>query len=240
MAIEQLRTTEKNNSAGRTSVPHVSTMDHYHKKAHFWGRLTLWAAIILTLSLPIYLSFILGHHPGWNVILTGFTAYAGVVVAIWFLEPIMYFPILGVSGTYIGFLSGNIGNMCLPSAAAAQNAIGADPGTQKGEISATLGIGAASLVNKLFLIPIILGGSAVIALIPENIQQIFPLILPAIFGAVLSQFAIKKPLFGVVALIIGIIVNIVPLVAYLKSLTSVIATVIICLLIEKKSNVKQL
>src|SRR5699024_2378314 len=121
------------------------------------------------LFLPVYLSYGLGYHPGWNVILTAFTAYAGVVAVVWFLEPIMYFPILGVSGTYISFLSGNIGNMCLPSAAAAQHAIGAQPGTKKGEITATLGIGAASLVNKLFLVPIILGGSVLISMIPENI-----------------------------------------------------------------------
>lgn len=215
------------------------TMETYHHKAHFWGRLTLWAVILLTLVLPIYLSYVLGYHPGWKVILTAFTAYAGVVAVVWFLEPIMYFPILGVSGTYISFLTGNIGNMCLPSAAAAQHAIGAEPGTDKGEITATLGIGAASLVNKLFLIPIILGGSVLISMIPENIQEIFPLILPAIFGAVLAQFAVKKPLFGVVALAIGLIVNLTPLPAYLKSLVCIIATIIICLQIEKYTGAKQ-
>ncbi|MCQ6277613.1 small-conductance mechanosensitive channel, partial [Bacillus sp. V3B] len=120
-------------------------MEQFHIKSHFWGRLTVWAAIILSVSLPIVLSFVLGYHPGWNVILSGFLAYAGIIAVVWVLEPIMYYPILGVSGTYISFLTGNIGNMCLPSAAAAQNAIGAQPGTEKGEITATLAIGAASL-----------------------------------------------------------------------------------------------
>ncbi|UOQ94650.1 small-conductance mechanosensitive channel [Halobacillus shinanisalinarum] len=214
-------------------------MDKFHGKAHFWGRLTLWAAIILTLSLPVYLSFVLGYHPGWTIILAGFVAYAGIVAVVWVLEPIMYFPVLGVSGTYISFLTGNIGNMCLPSAAAAQNAIGAEPGTKKGEITATLGIGAASLVNKVFLIPIILGGSVLISAIPENIQQIFPLVLPAIFGGVLAQFAIKKPIYGVIALLIGLIINMTALVVYLKMLLCIVLTIGICLLLEKRNDAKQ-
>ncbi len=223
---------------GYSRSSHDLAMEKFHNKAHFWGRFTLWSAIILTLLVPVYLSFILGYHPGWNIILTAFIVYAGIVAVVWILEPMMYFPILGVSGTYISFLTGNVGNMCLPSAAAAQNAIGAEPGTKKGEITATLGIGAASLVNKMFLIPIILGGSVLISVIPENIQQIFPLILPAIFGGVLAQFAIKKPIYGVIALTIGLIVNLTPLVVYIKMLLCLVLTVTICILIEKKKEAK--
>ncbi|MFC3040744.1 small-conductance mechanosensitive channel [Virgibacillus xinjiangensis] len=209
------------------------SMDAYHEKAHFWGRLTLWSVIGLTLLLPLYLSFGLGLHPGWNVILSAFAAYAGVIAVVWVLEPVMYFPILGVSGTYISFLTGNIGNMCLPAAAAAQHAVGAEPGTKKGELTATLGIGAASLVNKVILIPIILAGSVVISIIPESIQSVFPLILPAIFGAVLAQFALKKPSYGVIALVVGLIINLTALPIYLKSLFCIVLTVFICLRLEK-------
>lgn len=129
--------------------------------------------------------------------------------------------------------------MCMPSAAAAQYAIGAEPGTKKGEIAATLGIGAASLVNKAFLIPTILGGSVLISYIPEHIQEVFPLILPAIFGGVLAQFAVKKPIYGVVALAIGLIVNLTPLVIYLKSLVAIVGTVVICIYLEKRNEAKQ-
>ncbi len=221
-----------------TSTQEIA-MEQFHGKAHFWGRLTLWSAIILTLSLPVILSFVLGYHPGWSAILAGFIAYASIVAAVWFLEPIMYFPVLGVSGTYISFLTGNIGNMCLPSAAAAQHAIGAEPGTRKGEITATLGIGAASIVNKLFLIPIILGGSVLISTIPENIQRIFPLVLPAIFGGVLAQFAMKKPIYGVIALVVGLLVNMTSLVVYLKMLLCIMITIMICVWIEKRNVAKK-
>lgn len=228
----------KNPVVSSPKMSQHSAMEQFHNQSHYWGRLTIWAAVILCLALPISLSFVLGHHPGWNVIIAGILAYAGVAAVLWFLEPLMYYPILGVSGTYLGFLTGNIGNMCMPSAAAAQNAIGAEPGTEKGEITATLAIGAASLVNKLFLIPMILGGAVLVARIPEHIQQIFPLILPAIFGGVLAQFAIKKPIFGVVALVIGFLINLTALPIYFKMLICILLTIGVCLLLEKRSEEK--
>lgn len=79
----------------------------------------------------MYLSFVLGFHPGWATILSGFSAYAAVVAVVWVIEPISYYPVLGISGTYLAFLTGNIGNMCLPSASIAQSVVGAEPGTKK-------------------------------------------------------------------------------------------------------------
>ncbi|WP_231514824.1 small-conductance mechanosensitive channel [Oceanobacillus salinisoli] len=222
-----------------TNISSNSPMEQFHAKSHFWGRLTIWPVILLSISLPLILSFVLGYHPGWNVVLSGFFAYASIVAVVWVLEPLMYYPILGASGTYIGFLTGNIGNMCLPSAAAAQNAIGAQPGTEKGEITATLAIGAASIVNKVLLIPMILGGAILVANIPEHIQQVFPLILPAIFGGVLAQFAIKKPIYGVIALVIGFIINLTALAVYIKMLLCIVLTIGICLLLEQRNGKAQ-
>ncbi|WP_085991101.1 small-conductance mechanosensitive channel [Oceanobacillus senegalensis] len=229
METEQL---QGMNTSNRTKEGSMS-MDVFHEKAHFWGRLTIWAVIILSLFLPAYLSYVLGYHPGWTVILNGLAAYAGLIAVVWVMEPIMYFPMLGVSGTYISFLTGNISNMCLPSAAAAQNAVGAEPGTKKGELTATLGIGAASLVNKLILIPIIIGGSFILSNIPEKLEAIFPLVLPAIFGAVLAQFAVKKPIYGVIGLTVGLFINLTALPIYMKSLSCIAITVSICILLEK-------
>lgn len=215
------------------------SMTDYHSKIHFWGRTTIWIALILSLFLPLYLSYGLGFHPGWQIILSGFAAYAGLVAVAWVMEPVMYFPILGVSGTYISFLTGNISNLVLPSAAAAQNAIGAEPGTEKGELTATLAIGAASIVNKLILIPIIIFGSFIIANLPESVENVFPLILPAIFGAVLAQFAIKKPIYGLIGLSLGLIISLIALPLFLKSLTCIVLTVLICLQLEKMKDKKQ-
>lgn len=209
-------------------------MSLFHQRSHFWGRVTIWTVILLTISLPFTLSFYLGYHPGWQPILTGFFAYASVIGVIWFVEPISYYPTLGVSGTYMAFLTGNIANMCLPSAAAAQNAIGTDLGSKKGEITAALAIGAASIVNLVFLILIILGGSYVLSIIPESVKSVFPYIVPSIFGGIFAQFALKKPLYGGIAISIALLLYLLSIPTLIKGLLCIICTVSIVLVIEKK------
>ncbi|OMP66304.1 small-conductance mechanosensitive channel [Domibacillus epiphyticus] len=215
------------------ALPQGLSMDEFHEKSHFWGRLTMSMVIILSLLLPLYLSFVSGYHPGWQPIITAFVAYAAMVGYTWVIEPISYYPTLGVSGTYLSFLTGNISTMCLPAAAAAQNVIGAEPGTKKGEITASLAMGAASLVNIFILSIIIAFGSFLISLIPPSFQTSFQFIVPAIFGGVLAQFAFHKPINGIVALAVGIIINILPIVSFAKGIICIVITVVICIYLEK-------
>ena len=178
------------------------------------------------------------YHPGFSLIINSFLAYAAVVAIVWFLEPIMYFPVLGVSGTYVAFFTGNISNMCLPAVASCQEAVGVEPGTDKGEIVGTLGISAASLVNKLILIPVILAGLWLLTVIPESVQEVFPYVLPAIFGAVLAQFAGKFPIYGVLALVIGILVNMAPIPLFTKNVLCIVILVGIMLAAGKLKSKK--
>lgn len=209
------------------------SMEAFHEKSHLWGRLTMWTVIILTVMLPLYLSFVSGFHPGWKPIIAGFVAYAAMVGYAWVIEPISYYPTLGVSGTYLAFLTGNISSMCLPAAATAQNALGAEPGTKKGEITATLAIAAASLVNIVITSIIIFFGSYLISIIPESVQATFQFVVPAIFGGVMTQFAMKKPLYGLIAIGLGILINLLPILPFFKGIVCIILTVAVCLYLEK-------
>lgn len=209
------------------------SFDGFHAKSHFWGRLSLWTVILLTLSLPLYLSFGLGYHPGWAPIFSGFLAYGSIIAAVWIIEPISYYPVLGVSGTYLAFLNGNIGSMCLPAASIAQNVTGAKPGTKKGELTATLAISGAAIVNVVFLLFVVLGGSYFLSLMPESVTDTFRFVLPAIFGGVIAQFAIQKPLWGVIGIAFGLFVNLGPVPSSLKTFLCILGTVIVCLLLDR-------
>ena len=213
-------------------------MNEFRAASHRWGRITIGLGILITLAMPLYISFVMGYHPGFSLIINSFLAYAAVVAIVWFLEPIMYFPVLGVSGTYVAFFTGNISNMCLPAVASCQEAVGVEPGTDKGEIVGTLGISAASLVNKLILIPVILAGLWLLTVIPESVQEVFPYVLPAIFGAVLAQFAGKYPIYGVLALIIGILVNMAPIPLFTKNVLCIVLLVCIMLAAGKLKSKK--
>lgn len=212
------------------------SFEGFHAKSHFWGRLSLWSVILLTLALPLYLSFGLGYHPGWTPILSGFLAYASIIAAVWVIEPISYYPVLGVSGTYLAFLNGNIGSMCLPAASIAQSVTGAKPGTKKGELTATLAISGAAIVNIVFLLLVVLGGSYFISIMPESITNTFKFVLPSIFGGVIAQFALQKPSWGIVGIAFGLFVNLGPVPASLKTFLCILGTVIVCLLLDRLKN----
>ena len=234
MALTDTAFTEKNEASASSAG-----LEDYYNQIHFWGRLTIWLVIVLSILLPLYLSFVLGYHPGWGPIITAYLAFAALMGLAWAMEPVLYYPTLGVSGTYLAFLTGNISNMCLPSAAAAQNSIGAEPGTKKGEITATLGIGAASIVNIAILIPIIFAGSYLLSILPESAQSMLQYILPAIFGGILGQFSIKKPVYAVVGLGVALSIILLPVGPLNNIFVSILLTVIICFLLEKKRTARK-
>ncbi|MGO4886620.1 small-conductance mechanosensitive channel [Anaerobacillus sp. MEB173] len=213
-------------------------IEMFHDKAHFWGRLTLFVLIAMCLVVPLYMSFVVGAHPGWNVILVGLIGYASFIGIMWILEPITYYPTLGIGGTYLAFLTGNIANMCLPCSAAAQKAIGAETGSRKAEIAGVLGIAVASLVNITIMVLIILLGTAIVNALPEAIHNAFNFILPAIFGAVLGQFAYKTPKYGIVALGIGMLVLFSPIFNLIKIALTVALTITVIYFMEKQKDKK--
>ena len=74
----------------------------------------------LTAFLPvIWLCTTYNCWPPVSTILTAWGMVAASFGAFYFVEPISYYAALGMTGTYLSFLSGNIGNMRVPCAALA-------------------------------------------------------------------------------------------------------------------------
>ncbi|MFQ8433077.1 hypothetical protein [Amaricoccus sp. W119] len=163
--------------------------NNFIPRAHRIGRATLLVAMILCVFPALYLSFVLGAFPGTGAILTGFLAIVAFVGIMWVVEPISYFPVLGVCGTYMSFLSGNIGNMRMPVVVSCQNAIGAEAGSRKAEVAAVIGIAVSVIVNLVFLIALVLIGKALIDVLPAPVAQaVKDYTLPALYGAVMVMF----------------------------------------------------
>lgn len=163
--------------------------NNFIPRAHRIGRATLLVAMILCVFPALYLSFVLGAFPGTGAILTGFLAIVAFVSIMWVVEPISYFPVLGVCGTYMSFLSGNIGNMRMPVVVSCQNAIGAEAGSRKAEVAAVIGIAVSVIVNLVFLIALVLIGKALIDVLPAPVAQaVKDYTLPALYGAVMVMF----------------------------------------------------
>lgn len=170
----------------------------------FWGMRTLLAAFVVNMLPPLYLSIKYNVFPPVGYIMAGFALIFSYSGPLWFVEPLAYFPILGVPGTYMAFLSGNISNMRLPCSALAQEAAGVEEGTQEGSILSTLGIGASILVNIAVLTAGVILGVELVERFPPIILEAFQYILPAIFGAVFGGFVIRDFKIGAIALVLAI------------------------------------
>ena len=167
-----------------------------------YGSLTNLLAIPLCFIPAIYLWLVKGAFPGWNNILTGWVYVASMFAIYSVVEPICYFPILGLPGTYMSFLSGNIGNMRVPCAVVAQESLGVEPGTKKAELIATLGIAGSIFTNTIMVTIAAIGGAALMSIFPPVVLTAFKYVSSAIFGALFAMFASKNLKYGAFALVV--------------------------------------
>lgn len=207
-----------------------------------WGRITNWTALVLCFSPALVLAVGFGLMPPFSAILSGFLAITSAVGVIWFVEPISYFPIVGVAGTYLAFISGNISNLRIPCAMIAQKAAGVEPGTDRGSIVATLGMAVSIIVNVIILAAGIFAGAQVLQQLPAFVINALQLLLPALFGAIFVQFAMSKlklaPIVLALCLLlaIGVRKGIVP--GFASTLIAVFASIAIAIFFYKKNIIK--
>lgn len=172
-----------------------------------WGKITMSFAILLCFGPAIVISFIYGYMPPISAIIAGTISQISVSGAFYIVEPISYFPILGIPGTYLTFLSGNTSNMRVPCATIAQEAANVELGSEKGSVISTIGISVSIIVNIIILTLGAIGGNAIINILPDEFQNALNFLLPALYGAVFGQFAINRPKLAVVAIIIAFGMN---------------------------------
>lgn len=166
------------------------------------GRTTMLLGMVATLAPALLMTFYFGYNPGISAIIAGAICQISVSGAFWFSEPISYYPIVGRAGLYMTFLSGNTVNVRIPAAISAQQASGHLPGTNKGSIMGTVGMGVSVQVCAILLTISIIAGETLLAKVPASFMTVLSLIIPALFGGIFTQFAIKSPKTGAFALIV--------------------------------------
>lgn len=132
----------------------------------------------------------------WGLVALSFGAF-------YIVEPVSYYAALGMSGTYLSFMSGNIGNMRVPCAAIALDVTESETGTMQAEIVSTMAICGSIITNLAFTTLAAVVGTAVVAVLPEFITSALTNYAgAAIFGGTFGNFAIKYPKIALVALLI--------------------------------------
>ncbi|MBU5310855.1 hypothetical protein KQI38_02330 [Tissierella carlieri] len=164
------------------------------------GKWTLLLAVAFCFLPAIYLWIRYGALPPVKSIITGWFLIASIYGSYYFIEPISFFPVLGMAGTYMSFLAGNIGNMRVPCAAVAQEALKVEPGSKKAELVATLGIAGSIITNIVIVTIAAIAGNGLMQLFPPVVVKAFEFVLPAIFGSMFAMFAVKYPKYGAFAI----------------------------------------
>ena len=172
-----------------------------------WGKITMLLGILTCFLPALVISFVYGHMPPVSAIIAGTISQISVSGAFYIVEPISYFPILGIPGTYLTFLSGNTSNMRIPCSSVAQEAAGVQLGTEKGSIISTIGIAMSILINIAILTVGAVAGSAILSILPEGVKSALNFLLPALYGAVFGQFAVSRPKLAAVAVVIAFGMN---------------------------------
>lgn len=179
--------------------------DQYIPSINKHGKILGWIAILVIFLPVLIVTFYFGVIPDKDPFIVAVTAQLSINAIWWIIEPISFYPILGIPGTYLSFLSGNISNLRIPCAAAAQKAAGVKAGSDESTIIATIGVCASIFVNVIFLVIAVVLGSKVISSLPDSVVSSLNFLLPALFGAVFAQFAIDDKKTGLIAMILAII-----------------------------------
>ena len=183
----------------------------FNDKVHIAGRITVILALLGFVSVPIGLS-ILYHTP----IEYGTVMKNGVPIFLIFgisavCENLTYAPLIGSGALYMACVTGNVGNMKIPSAINAMKLSDCQPGTPKADVHALLAVAVSSFVTTIIVFLGMLFLAPIFAPIYNNefLKPAFENLLPALFGALLFPF-IKK-CFKQAVISVGIPIITVPL-----------------------------
>lgn len=203
-----------------------------------YGRLINLLAVALSFIPPLVLLLKYKVFPGSENILSGWVLIASIYAIYAVVEPISYYAILGLPGTYMSFLAGNIGNMRVPCSAIAQEAVGTTPGTKKAELVSTLGISGSIITNMIIVSVAAFGGAALMQVFPPVVLEAFTYVSPAIFGAIFALYASKAYHYGIFSLIlVGIMILVIKVLpTYVMIPISVFGTVSFAFLLYNRQS----
>lgn len=169
------------------------------------GRIGLLVTAAATFLPPLYLWLVEGIVPTGSIILGDLVTIASIFGVLYVIEPLSYYPVLGTAGTYLSYLSGNVGNVRIPALISAQKTLGVQPNTEKGEIISICAIIGSILTNTVMMILAAVIGQALLAVLPPFVTESFNLVLPAICGSVMANYIKSNKKEIVIALVIGLL-----------------------------------
>ena len=175
--------------------------DEFNNGLHRLGRIMLILATILLVSVPFVIGVINGVSPDLAGFLAGFANVGIVYIPVAIVEFLVYAPMLGVGGSYLSFLTGNVTNMKIPCAMNARDISKTEVGTPENEIVSTISVATSAIVTTLV---IVVGVILIVPLQPvlaaPVLQPAFDNVVAALFGALALKYFSKSPQIALIPL----------------------------------------
>ena len=175
--------------------------DEFNNGLHRLGRIMLILATILLVSVPFVIGAINGVSPDLAGFLAGFANVGIVYIPVAIVEFLVYAPMLGVGGSYLSFLTGNVTNMKIPCAMNARDISKTEVGTPENEIVSTISVATSAIVTTLV---IVVGVILIVPLQPvlaaPVLQPAFDNVVAALFGALALKYFSKSPQIALIPL----------------------------------------
>ena len=162
----------------------MNKVKNYFDSVHVYGRIWMLSALAIFIAAPAFVSIYYDAWPYFNEFMLGFMGIAPTFWVVAVIEMFTYIPMLGVGGSYLGFVTGNLSNLKVPCAINAMSAAKVEAGTEEGEIISTIAIAISSIITTII---ITLGVFLLFWIRPileaPVLTPAFANILPALFGA---------------------------------------------------------
>lgn len=177
--------------------------EEFNNGLHRVGRITMIVMILLLLGVPVSFALLQGLSVDWKGFIAGIVKVGIIYYPTSIVEFLIYTPMLGVGGSYLSFITGNVTNMRIPCAMNAAEIAKTESGTPEHEIITTLAVATSAITTTAV---IVLG---VIALQPLQpvlsnpvLQPAFDYVVPALFGALGLKYFSKSMKLSVPPLVL--------------------------------------
>lgn len=205
----------------------------FRSSAKTMGLLFVTIALVCNFIPAIYVSTITGQFPAVGDLVKLWLAAAAAFGVGYIVQPVSFFPIVNMAGTFMCWICGNVGEVRAPAANMAQKVTNCEQGTPKAEIMSCIGICASVFVTVIMISFFALVGAQVMPLMPKFVMKMFGFVLPCVLGAVYADLASKNFVLGVIILISSLAgIMIVPKLGIPGGLTMLI-NIIIAVLIAR-------
>lgn len=178
-------------------------LNEFNNGLHRLGRITSILVVAALIAVPFIIAAMNGEAIDAGGVLSGFAKVGIIYIPVAIVEFLVYTPMLGVGGSYLSFITGNVTNMKIPCVMNAKDIAGTKAGTPEDEIISTISVATSAIVTTLV---IVVGVVLLVPLQPilqsETLLPAFNNVVPALFGALGLKYFMKSPKIAVVPLML--------------------------------------